>query len=159
MKRNETCTWALKRKEKDSSFYLTTTDGIGRYLNTVLTHWGYQVYYNYSEQSDSCYIKSDIGFMEEHNLINIRVSNHPVRKNDAIVDYDVYAGYLRPYAISYVDLIINLAALLGQKSPERINVLRPGTGSYRQYKIELQRRAAIAKAKGYWPISQRFYVL
>ena len=158
MKSNEICSWAMERKEKDNNFYFTTTDGIGRYLNTVLKHWGYKVYFNNSEHSDSCYLKSDIGMLETNNLINVRVSNHPIRRNDIIVDYDVYAGYLRPSAISYVDLILNLAALLGQKAPERINVLRPGSDYYRQYKIELQRRAAIARTKGYWPKSQRFYV-
>jgi len=158
MKSNEVYYYDVKRKDKDSSFFYTTTDGIGRYLNTVLKHWGYKVHFHNSEKSDSCYIKSDIGLMKTHNLIDIRVSNHPIWNNDGIVDYDIYAGYLRPSAISYVDLILNLAALLGQRAPERINVLKPGSDAYRQYKIELQRRAAIARTKGYWPKSQRFYV-
>jgi len=77
MKSNEICSWAMERKEKDNNFYFTTTDGIGRYLNTVLKHWGYKVYFNNSEHSDSCYLKSDIGMLETNNLINVRVSNHP----------------------------------------------------------------------------------
>jgi len=158
MKSNESYYYDVKRKDEDSSFFFTTTDGISRYINKVLSYWGYKVYFNNSEQSDSCYIKSDIGFIETHNPLKIRVSNHSIQNNNTVVDYDVYAGFLRPSAINYVELILNLAAMLGQRAPERVNVLRPGSDAYRQYIIELQKRAAIARTKGYWPKSQRFYV-
>jgi len=158
MKNREVYYYDVKRKDEDSSFFFTTTDGIGRYLNTVLTYWGYKVEFNNSNQSDSCYITSDIGFIEMYNPLKIRVSNHSIQKNETVVDYDVYAGFLRTSAISYVDLIYDLAFQLDQKVPRRIMALRPGSIYYRQYKIELQRRAAIVRTKGYWPKSQRFYV-
>ena len=149
---------ALVKKEKDSTFFLITTDGIARYLNSVLSGWGYDVYYNCSGQSDSCYMESDIGFLETQELISVRISNHPVRGNNKTADYDVYAGYFRPGAISYVELIVKLADRLWQRIPERINMIQPGTENYRQYKIELQERAAMVRARGYWPLGQRFYV-
>jgi len=148
----------LVKGEKNSTFYFTTTDGIGRYLNTVLTEWGYKVDYNDSGLSDSCYIRSDIGFLETQEEINVRISNHPIRSNDKDIDFDVYAGYFRKGAISYVDLIVKLADRLGQRIPGRIYTVQPGTKFYRLYKIELQERAAMVKARGYWPLGQRFYV-
>ena len=149
---------ALVKREKDSTFFLTTTCGIGRYLNSVLSRWGYDLHYNYSSQSDSCYIKSDIGFLGTQEPILVRISNHPIKGNHKAADFDVYAGYLRPDAINYVELIVKLAGRLGQRIPGRINMIRPGTNYYRQYKIELQKRATMVKARGYWPLGERFYV-
>jgi hypothetical protein len=149
---------ALVKREKNSTFFLITTDGIGRYLNTVLSEWNYHVSFNYSSRSDSCYIKSDIGFLEEQDMILVRISNHPIMGKNKSADFDVYAGYFRPGAICYVELIIKLADRLGQRVPERINMIRPGTDYYRQYKIELHERAAMVRARGYSPLGQRFYV-
>ena len=154
----EMCSTVFSKEQKDSNFYLTTTDGISRYLNTVLSGWGYHVFYNCSEQSDSCYIKSDIGFLEEHDIIHVRVSNHIIMNASTAVDFDVYAGYIRPGAVSYVELIIKLANHLGQRIPEKINMIQPGTEYFREYKIEMQERAAMTRNKGYWPTSQRFYI-
>jgi len=116
------------KREKYSTFYLTTTDGISRYLNTVLKTQGYDVSFNCSSQSDSCYIRFNTGLYTQ-DMLSIRVSNHPVRKDNAVTNFDVYAGYFRP-----------------------------GANYFRYYKIEMQKRAACAKSKGYWPLSERFYV-
>jgi len=147
----------MKARVKEQNYYLTSTYSIGRYLRSVLKNWGYYVFLNRSNKSDSCYLETDTGSMEEPNSILIRVSNHPVM-NEKTVDYDVYAGFERTGAVSYIDLIVKLAELLGHRVPSYLLRLHQGTYYYRQYRIQLRERANIAETRGYWPDSWKLYV-
>ena len=147
-----------KKHKTGERFFLTTTDGIGRYLNTVITYSGFWLVYDVSDSSDSCYLRCNTGTRENPQSILIRISNHPMRKVNVSIDYDLYAGFCREGAINYIQLIFRLNETIGLSIPERAHYLRPGTSLYRDYKIEMQKYAAMERKYGHWPRRARLYV-
>ena len=141
-------------------WYLTRPEAISRYLASVIRNWGYQVYWNPSDDSESRYLKVYLGTRESPKSFHIRISDHsvPPKKLWVVFDIDVYCEYEREGATSYVKLLSKLAEELGRSLPPALEKLKAGTAPYKNYRVEMQRRKKLANSRRHFFRAERVYV-
>ena len=142
------------------SWYFTKPGAISRYLTSVIRNWGYPVFWNRSEDSESVYQKVCLGSRELPKALHIRISNHSVAPESLwiLFNFDVYCDYEREGAISYVKLLSKLAEELGKPLPPVMEQLKTGTEPYKNYRIEMQRRKKLANDRRRFFGGERLYV-
>jgi len=142
------------------TWYLTMPEAISRFLVKVIRNWGYPVFWNSSNYSESLYLKICLGTLESPKALHIRISNHsvPPKKRWIVFDFDVYSSYEREGAINYIILLSELAKALGKPFPVALEQVKTGTQSYENYMVEMQRRMKMADGKACVFDDQRFYV-
>ena len=142
------------------NWYLTKPEAISRYLVSVIRNWGYQVYWNPSDDSESMYLKVWLGTQESPRIFHIRISNHSVPPKNlwVIFDIDVYCEYEREGATSYIKVLSKLAEELGKSLPPALEKVKAGTEPYKNYRIEMQRRRKLANGRRYFFNAERIYV-
>jgi hypothetical protein len=142
------------------SWYLIKPEAISRFLVSVIRNWGYPVFWNRSEDSESVYLKLCLGTPESPRVLHIRISNHSVPQRNLWVMFnmDVYCGHEREGATNYIKLISKLADILDRPIPEGLERVITGTEPYKSYRIEMQRRRNPANGKPCLLIGDRLYV-
>ena len=152
------------------SWYLTRPGAISQYLVSVIKNWGYPVFWNRefeieqahwrSGDSESVYLKVCLGSRESPKALRIRISNHSVAPENlwVVFNFDVYCGYEREGAISYVKLLSKLAEKLDKPLPPVMEQLKTGTEPYKHYRIEMQRRKKLANGRQRFFEGERLYV-
>lgn len=142
------------------NWYLTRPEAISRLLVSIIRTWGYPVHWNFSDDSESVYLKVCLGTRESPKAFHIRISNHsiPPESLSAIFHLDVYSGYEREGAVSYVKAISKLAKDLGKTLPDYLSRVCIGTEQYKLYRVEMQRRKKHAKNGLFYSQEERFYV-
>ena len=141
-------------------WYFTSPEAISRYLTTVIRGWGYQAIWNRSDDSESVYIKVCLGTREAPESVHIRISNHSVPPKSLWIkfQFDVYCGHRREGATSYVKVLSKLAEMLGKPLPPYLKRTKAGTGLYKSYSIEMQRRGKLANGRRNPFPGERLYV-
>ena len=145
---------------KALGWYLISPRGISRFLSKVFRDWGYRVFWNQSDSSESFYLKLCLGTKEEPESLHIRISNHSLSQNNSWVmfDVDLYCSYEREGATSYIKLLTKLAGELDKPLPAYLEKVRVGTMPYKRYSIEMQRQRRWARKKGRSFAGNRLYV-
>jgi hypothetical protein len=146
--------------EERKSWYLTKPGAISRYLFSVFEQWGYFAWWNDSADSESAYLKVNLGTSLDVRMFHIRISDHaiPPERQRVIFDVDLYCSYEREGATSYIKLLTNLSNELRKPLPAHFQYIKPGTASYKNYRIELQRRGALGKRKPHSFAGAKLYV-
>jgi hypothetical protein len=141
-------------------WYLTSPEAISRYLVSIFRNWGFPVFWNLSWDSESVYQKVCLGTREAPRALHIRISDHSVSQKNLWVafNFDVYCGYEREGAISYIKLLSILAEKLDKPLPPVLEQLKTGTESYKNYRIEMQRRKRQTNSRCRSFESERLYV-
>ena len=144
-------------KKEHKNWYFTSPDAISRYLFSIINNWGYSAKWNKSSDSESRYLKINIGSFLCPKALHIRISNHsvPPASKSIKFDFDVYCSHDRKGAISYVNLLGKLANELNRPMPLSLNKIKAGTRPYKYYRIEMQNRA---KNKRRFYAGDRLYV-
>ena len=132
------------------NWYLTRPEAISRFLHKVFTDWGYRVIWNPSDDSESQYLLLCPGTDEDLKPLNIRISNHSVSSRNIWISYDVdvYGGFEREGATSYVKLIVKLSEKMEKPLPPVMEKIGIGTDSYKRYRMEMQRRKKNVRKPG-----------
>jgi len=142
------------------SWYFIKPQAISRYLVSVIRSWGYSVYWNRSDDSESLYLKVCINTLGDLKTLHIRISDHSIPPKNLWVafNYDVYGCYEREGAISYVKLLSKLAEELDKPFPSILKRVSIGTDLYKNYRIEMQRRRKLLNGKYHFTREDRLYV-
>lgn len=142
------------------AWYYTKPQAISKYLFTVFSKWGYYVFWNQSDDSESFYLKVNLGTKESPKPMHIRISNHSIPQNNRWVLYDVdlYCGFEREGATSYIKLLSKMANLLNKPLPHVLEHVKTGTPLYKTYRITMQNRKKLAYEKGYRFQDDRLYL-
>lgn len=141
-------------------WYLTKPEAISRFLVSVIRNWNYPVFWNRSEDSESVYIHVCLGTRETPQWFRIRISEHSVPPKNVWITFnmDVYSGFEREGAISYIKLLSKLAEDLAKPFPAALEQIKIGTEAYKKYRVEMQRRGKVANARYRFSGQDRFYV-
>ena len=124
--------------------YLTRPLYIAKFLSRIIRNYGFYVRYNQSVTSESTYLKINVGSAgEPPNTVHVRVSNHQVSRNNTstVYDYDICGTHSRDGAITYVKFLKKFADDHDKILPYWFKHYKPGTMKYKNYAIELQKRA------------------
>jgi len=147
-------------KKFAGNWFFTKPKVISKYLLTVFKDWGYAVYWNMSDDSESVYQKICLGTRESPKSLHIRISDHsiPTEKHWVTYQFDVYCGFEREGATNYIKLLLLLAEELNKPLPPVLEYIKTGTKPYRSYRIEMQRRKKMAKGRSRFFREERLYV-
>ena len=142
------------------NWYLTGPQAISRYLVSVIRNWGYKVFWNLSDDSESIYLKVWLGTWESPKMFHIRISEHSIPPKNlwVVFDIDVYCEYEREGATNYIKLLSKLADELGKPLPPVLEKLKTGTEPYKNYRLEMQRRRKLANGRRQLFRAERIYV-
>jgi len=148
------------KNQNFKSWYFIKPQAISRYLVSVIRSWGYPVFWNRSDDSESLYLKVYIGSIESPKTLHIRISDHsiPIKNLWVEFNYDVYGSFEREGAISYVKLLSKLAEDLSKPLPAALERTKAGTELYKNYRIEMQRRKKQLNGKYRFTGEDRLYV-
>ena len=147
-------------RENFKRWYLTRPEAISKYLFSIFTSWGYFVCWNQSDDSESLYLKVCLGTRKEQKTLHIRISDHSVQLKNCWVKFnvDLYCGYEREGATSYIKLLTKLAGELNKPLPAYLGKVKAGTIPYKRYRIEMQCRRKWARRNGRSLAGDRLYV-
>ena len=142
------------------NWYLTRPEAISRLLVSIIRTWGYPVHWNFSDDSESVYLKVCLGTRESPKAFHIRISNHSIPPKNLWVAFqlDVYSGFEREGAVSYIKALSRLAQDLDKPLPEFLDPVRTGTEPYKRYRVEMQRRRKLARGRSCFYREERLYV-
>jgi len=142
------------------NWYFTKPEAISRYLVSVFRSWGYPVFWNRSDDSESVYLKVYVGTLDSPKTLHIRISNHSVPQKRLWIafNFDVYGSYEREGAMSYIRLLSKIAEDLDKPFPAALERIKTGTQSYKSYMVEMQRRRKMADGRPHFFDDQRLYV-
>ena len=142
------------------NWYFIKPQAISQYLVSVIRNWGYPVFWNKSDDSESIYLKVYIDIHEPSKTLHIRVSDHSIPPKNLWVafNYDIYGSYEREGAMSYIKLLSKLAEDMGKPLPPALKRVKAGTLLYKNYRIEMQRRKKQLNGRYHFTREERLYV-